>query len=364
MRLTVILLGLFLPAVYAVDHHQAIPLTETEIRALGIETAPIKVSSESFSPSYPAQVVVPNAQIRVVGANVAGLISRIDVATGEEITSGQNLCTISSPELLSQQQNFLQTIIELNLARLNLNRDKQLNEEGIIPKRRYQEALTRWKILNSQKQQLHAVLLYSGMTSAQIEQLEKNQALNSDITITAPMNGVLLEQIATAGQKVEATDPLFKIADLSSLWLEVHVPLGVTEALKRGDTVFVPEFGIEATIITIGKQIHRADQGTFIRAEVLEKTESLRPGQFVQARFSQNKPDGNKYAVPAKAIVRINEQTFVFVAMPNGFTPIDIQMSGYIDDQQIISTAQKIADPIVVKGASSLKAMLLSDDGE
>ena len=346
------------------DEHNHVALSHAQQESYGIITAPLQTATAVLGARYPAEVVVPNTQLQVVSALQGGLVEALMVAEGDQVNKGQMLARLQSPGLLELQRDLLQTLIQLNLARSTLNRDKQLLDEGIIPKRRYLESRSVWQALITQKQQQEATLQFSGMSEEAISDLEKSRHLNSALTVTAPFDGVILEQMAIPGQKLDAADPLFQIGQLSPLWLEIHVPIEVVRNVATGDKISVPEMDLAGEIITIGRKVHAADQGTLIRAIVKDNIEQLRPGQLVQARIAQKTDDQQRYFVPRKAIIRLDQQTMVFMEIEEGFEAIEIDIIGSHEGQQIITSHEPITAPIVISGAVTLKAILIGAGGE
>jgi len=341
-----------------------ITLSHAQRESYGIKIAPLEFATEVLGARYPAKVVVPNSQLQVIGALQGGLVEALLVAEGDNVKQGQILARIQSPGLLELQRDLLQTLTQLNLAKSTLDRDKLLLDEGIIPKRRYLESRSAWQELVTQKQQQEATLQFSGMSRAAITELEKKRKLSSALTVTAPFDGVLLEQMAIPGQKLAAADPLFQIGKLSPLWLEIHVPVDIVSGIIIGDTIAVAEMNIEGEIITIGRKVHAADQGTLIRAIIRDNIEQLRSGQFVQAQLVLNSNEQKRYLVSRKAIVRINQKTMIFIETEQGFEAINVDVVGNREGQQIITSAQTITAPVVTTGAVTLKAILTGAGGE
>ncbi len=346
------------------DEHNHVALSHAQQESYGIITASLQTAMAVLGARYPAEVVVPNTQLQVVSALQGGLVEALMVAEGDQVIKGQMLARLQSPGLLELQRDLLQTLIQLNLARSTLNRDKQLLDEGIIPKRRYLESRSAWQALITQKEQQEATLQFSGMSEEAISDLEKSRKLNSALTVTAPFDGVILEQMAIPGQKLDAADPLFQIGQLSPLWLEIHVPIEVVRNVATGEMIAIPEIGLEGEIITIGRKVHAADQGTLIRAIVKDNIEQLRPGQLVQARIAQKTDEQQRYFVPRKAIIRLDQTTMVFMEIEEGFEAIEIDIVGSHEGQQIITSHEPITAPIVISGAVTLKAILIGAGGE
>ena len=346
------------------DEHNHVTLSRAQQDSYGIITAEVQTATAVLGARYPAEVVVPNTQLQVVSALQGGLVEALMVAEGDQVSKGQMLARLQSPGLLELQRDLLQTLIQLNLARSTLNRDKQLLDEGIIPKRRYLESRSVWQALITQKQQQEATLRFSGMSEEAISDLEKSRQLNSALKVTAPFDGVILEQMAIPGQKLEAADPLFQIGQLSPLWLEIHVPIDVVRNVATGDMISVPEMDLTGEIITIGRKVHAADQGTLIRAIVRENIDQLRPGQLVQARIAEKAGDQQRYFVPRKAIIRIDQKNMIFMQTEEGFEAIEVDVVGSHDGQQIITSHEPVTEPIVINGAVTLKSILAGSGGE
>ncbi len=367
MRLAFIVLFLLLGInsfAETINDQNLITLSDLQKKSYGISVAKLEPAPETFGASYPGQVVVPNSQIQVISARQAGLVETLLVAEGDHVSKGQILTKIQSPALLKLQQELLQTLIQLNLARSTLNRNKQLMEEGITPKRLYQESLSNWQTLQTQKEQQEAILQYSGMSAEAIANLEKTRKLNSALEITAPFDGVLLDQMVIPGQKLAAADPLFKIGQLSPLWIEIHVPIDSVKNVSKGNLIIIPDLDIRGEIITIGSKIHSADQGTLVRAIVKDNVEQLRPGQFIQARLSQSAMAKQHYLVPDKSIIRLDKKTLIFVETEQGYSAVNINVIGNREGQQIIASEHAITDPVVVNGAITLKAILTGAGSE
>ena len=341
-----------------------IKLTVAQSKAYGITTEPLKKTSDVLGARYPAEVVVPNSQLQVISALQGGLVERLLAAEGDAVKKGQSLARIQSPSVLELQRDLLQTLSQLNLAKSSLNRDKQLFAEGIIPKRRYLESLSAWQELVTQKEQQEATLQFSGMSDIAIAKLEKTRKLIRVLTVVAPFDGVLLEQMVISGQKLSATDPLFKIGKLSPLWVEIHVPVSVVNTLKIGDRISVPDFNVDGHVITIGQMVHVADQGTLVRALVKDNIEHLRPGQVVQARFAVNTNSEQRYLVPRKSIARLEGETIIFIKNSQGFEAVYVSIVGSNAGQQIITSITPITSDVVTSGAVTLKAILTGAGGE
>ena len=82
---------------------ERITMTAEQQQALNVRSSLVEPVTDALSPAYPAQIVVPNAPLRVVSAPQAGLLEALLVAEGEPVEAGQPLARVQSPELVTQQ---------------------------------------------------------------------------------------------------------------------------------------------------------------------------------------------------------------------------------------------------------------------
>jgi cobalt-zinc-cadmium efflux system membrane fusion protein len=334
---------------------ELVRISPAQRAALGIDTAPLVASGDLHSARFPAKVAVPNAQLQVVTAPQGGVVEVLLVAEGEEIRAGQPLVRIQSPRLLELQGEYLETGARFRLAESNYERDRQLRKDGIIAERRLRESRAVYQELSASRSRLRHLLQLSGMDDEALRELESQRKLSSSLSVRAPFDGVVLEQLVTAGRGVELADPLYRIARLTPLWLEIHVPLAQLGGLAAGQTVRIPELDLSGQVISVGRMVHGADQGVLVRALVSEGSERLRPGQFVQAQVAAA-GGSNSFRVPGAAVLRSGGQSYVFVAREDGFVPVPVTVTSEEPGYQVIQADLQAGTAIAVSGTVALKA--------
>jgi RND family efflux transporter MFP subunit len=333
-----------------------ISLSADQIRSLNITLARPQKAEIDFSETLPAKVTVPNEQMYVVSTPQAGLIENVQVAVGDNVRRGQTLAKLQSPGLLELQKDLLQTRTQLRLAKTNLDRDNLLFLEGIIAKRRFLEAESAYQGLLAVMSQQEQTLRLAGMRESAIAALKSGSLLSSRLEVASPIDGAIIEQMAVAGQRVDAASPLYRVAKLDPLWLEVHTPIQRALNLQRGAHVRVPAYDVNARVIGVGQDVHEADQGMLLRAEVREGAERLRPGQFVQAQIELAEDGQVRYRLPQAAIVRLADQTGVFLRSPNGFRFQAMQVLSEHASETLVAGSLPDDAQIAVSGVAGLKA--------
>lgn len=336
-----------------------IPLTPAEQDRFGIQLVSPQPAETTLTRRYPARVAVPNPQLRVVAARKAGVVETLLVAEGERVTAGQIMARLQSPDLVSAQSDYLESLTRLALAESEVARDRMLQREGVIAERRLIESQSRRDELATMVQQRRQVLALAGMSEADIDTLAASRTLTTSLPVRAPIAGVVLEQMVSTGQSLTAATPLYRIADLEPLWVEVHVPVDRVAGLAPGDRALLPTLGIEGRIITVGRLVHSQDQGVLVRAEVADGAEQLRPGQFIEVQLAATTEAGGRWRVPAAAVVRHAGEAMLFVEREGGFEPVSVRLIAEEEGETVITGSLAASERVAVKGVVELKAAWL-----
>ncbi|MBK1681077.1 efflux RND transporter periplasmic adaptor subunit [Rhodocyclus tenuis] len=358
-----------------------LPISAQQAKALGIETETLARAGAGLAAGLPAEVRVPNEQLRVVAAPLAGMVVAIDVAAGQSVKKGQTLARLASPALLGAERDYLQAAQAAQLATQAARRDEQLFAEGIIAEARVQATRSAFEQASVGLAARREELRLAGVSDTALTSLAQQRRLPSEVLIAAPMAGVVLEQTVQTGQRVDAAAPLFRIGRLSPLWLEIQVPASLAASLREGLAVNVAVSGAAGNssasgrIINVGRQIGAGSQTVTVRAQLDKGADRLSPGQMVEASIdvpvSSGAPAagdaGKVFRVAQTALARIDSLTYVFVAEGEGFRAQPVNTVGQAGDYVLLqSPALNAQTRIATRGLSSLKSAwsVLRDSAE
>lgn len=339
-----------------------LPLSAKQIATLGIRSAALPVKQAGEVSGLPAQVIVPGGQLFVVSTPLPAMIEQTLVGVGDSVKKGQTLANLQSPALAEAQRGLLQASTQAQLARENLARDEQLWKEGIISESRYRTTRGQQAETTAALAERRQMLRISGMSEAAINKLQAGKSLGSLLAITSPIDGVILEKSASAGQRLDAAVPLFKVGQLHPLALEIQAPLGQTPRLQPGARVTIPKFNASGKLTAVGHNLSGSNQTILLRAQIDQGTENLRPGQFVEASVAVS-GDQAQWNLPNSALARIGNKTLVFVATEKGFRPANVTVVNEGAQNTMVSATLKGDEKIVVQGTSSLKAKMMGIGG-
>lgn len=340
-----------------------ISISPQQIQSLGITTSLLPNKRSGEVSGLPAQVVIPGNQMFVISTPLPAMIEQTFVGVGDSIKKGQVIALLQSPALAEAQRGLLQASVQAHIARDNLVRDDSLWKDGIIAESRYRTtkgaALETQSALAERKQMLRV----SGMSDGAIAQLLTSNNLSSLLTLTSPIEGVVLEKSASAGQRLDAAVPLFKIAKIDPLALEIQAPLSATRDLRVGSTINMPAYAASGKLTAIGRSLTGANQTVLLRGVITQGSENLRPGQFIEVSIGTSSNSNAQWEIPNTAISRISGRNLVFVQTPKGFRAEAIQVLNEGAQNSVINGTFKGDEKIAVRGVSALKASMMGIGG-
>ena len=349
---------LFCPQVSA---ENTIQISQKYFDNLGVTLGKLEPAKQVPVLTAPAKVVIPPAQEYVVSASQAGLITQLNAAIGDKVKKGEVLAQLNSPDLLTLQREYLKAVSVLQLASNTYQRDKKLMEDGVIADRRWQETRNQYQSFASEANEHRQLLEIAGMTANDIDRLGKTHRLNSQLNVHSPISGVVIERMSVAGTRIDILAPIYRIANLNELWLEINIPHERIGSIKVGDQVVVENTPISAEITLLGQSVNPENQTILARAVIVPKQglgseqSAVRVGQTINTRIIKS-IENSAFKVPNAAIAQNEGKAFIFIRDQNGFKVTPITVIGKQGEESIISGDLTGDEDIAIKGAVALKA--------
>ena len=343
---------LFCPQVMA---ENSIQISQDYFNNLGVTLGKLEPAKQIPVLTAPAKVVIPPTQEYVVSASQAGLITQLNVAIGDKVKKGEVLAQLNSPDLLTLQREYLKAASVLQLASNTYQRDKKLMEDGVIADRRWQETRNQYQSYASEASEHRQLLEIAGMTTNDIERLGKTHRLNSQLSVHSPISGVVMERMAVAGTRIDILAPIYRIANLDELWLEINIPHERIGSIKVGDQVLVENTPVSAEITLLGQSVNPENQTLLARATIKGKHSAVRVGQTINTQIIQSS-DNPAFKAPNTAIAQNEGKSFIFIRNRDGFKVSPVTIIGKQGEESIISGDLTGDEEIAIKGAVALKA--------
>lgn len=309
---------LFACQAMAAERTVTFKVTAEQAQTLDIKTEALTPSAGTITRKFPAQVVVPANAEHVTSSPVPGLVTEILVEPHQWLETGAPVARIVSQELGELQLQLLQATSRMTLASQSAEREQQLFKEGIIARRRLQEAQAELAQAQAALRQTKAALRLGGISPAAIEQVAASGIPKDSITLAAAKAGVVTEILVGPGQRVEQTTPLLHVTDTRALWLDIQIPAADVAHWPPGSPLTVGGRAVTGHVRSSSPMVSADSQMVVLRGEVDGTTDKLRPGEAVTAELPAS---GGKDAwnLPLSAVAHDGDQAYVFVRSGEGF---------------------------------------------
>ena len=188
--------------------------------------------------------------------------------------------------------------------------------------------------------------------------VESNLSL-SNYTITAPISGVVLARIASVGAVASEGAPLFEIADLSSLWVDLHIFGADAQHIRPGVPVTVTRMSdgvsVETTLERVLPGTATASQSTVARATIANADGLWRPGSAVKARITVEQQPAD-LVVPLTALQTFRDWDVVFTRVGDTYEVRPVELGKRDGERVEILSGLRQGDPVVVEQSYLVKA--------
>lgn len=249
---------------------------------------------------------------------------------------GEAVASIYSPELYATQQEYL----------LALANRQRMRSAGFAQARTAADDL-----VESTRRRLQLF----GMTAAQIDRIASGSRPLYTTTITSPVAGIVTQKLVVPQQYVAQGQPLFQVADLSTVWVEADVYEQDLGRVAVGQRVAVtsqaqPGVTLSGTIAFIQPTVAGESRATRVRVELPNRGLLLKPDMYVNVRLFGGTTQ-SVITVPATAVVDRGQQQFVWVELsPGKYAPRAVTVGGRSADRVEILSGLTGGEKVVVEG--------------
>lgn len=346
-----------------------IEIGSRELANLGISLIKPQRTDRANTINALANVVLPPHADVAVAALQSGLIVRLHVGAGDTVSQGQAMADIMSKEFLILQSEFLDALGNRVLTETARIRDEQLHTDGIISQRRLSETRTRAAEADLHLAEQRQLLILSGLSAAELQQLEKTRQFFESLTVRSPMRGEVLQRWVGAGDQVNPGARLFRVGDLEQLWLEIQLPADALQGIAPGYAVSrnIPGTEQELARITTSTRVVDSDsQKVMVRAETTNAGHRLLPGQRIEVTIHIPGPSAREtttWEVPARAITHHGAEAYLFARNDTGFDVVPVVLHGGQGELVFVEAVIDDRTEIALTGVATLKAIWLSAEG-
>ncbi|MBR0872270.1 efflux RND transporter periplasmic adaptor subunit [Bradyrhizobium tropiciagri] len=302
-----------------------------------------------------------------------GRVTRLMVRPGDAVVKGQPLFVIEAADTVQAQNDYIAAMTGLNkaqsaldLAQIQEKRAKDLSEGKAIPLKDYQQAqaalVQAQNDARSTQTQLEAAqnkLRILGFADDAITTLQQKGRLNPETTVFAPIGGTVVQRKAGPGQYVAtgASDPVYVIGDLSTVWLIAYVRESDADNVAVGqDVTFsvmaLPGRLLNARVNYVAAAIDPTSRRLLVRATIDNVDNRLKPEMFANVTLF-SKGDHPAVGVPKQSLIYEGDQVRVWVARTDDKTIELRQIKPGLINGDLVEVAGNLkpGEQIVTKGS-------------
>jgi Cu(I)/Ag(I) efflux system membrane fusion protein len=327
-----------------------VKVSADRIQTLGVRTESVSKRSLARVVRAVGTIEISERGQHTVSPKFEGWIEKLHVnTTGQAVARGQPLAEVYSPELVSAQREYL----------IAYNATKNMSAAGSDAKVGMQqlataslERLRNWDI-----------------SEQQLVRLREGGEPRRTLTLTAPASGVILKDPPVAGMRFMPGEALFKIADLSRVWLIADVFEQDLSLVRIGTRVSITvsvysDKAFPGEVTFIYPTLNTETRTARVRIELANPQGQLKPGMYGTVQIEAG-PKREVVTVPDSAVIDSGTRQVVLVALGEGrFEPRDVKLgsrgegfvevlSGVKDGETVVTRANFLID-----SESNLKAAL------
>lgn len=326
------------------DGPRPVQLTPDQARRIGITFAAVEATPLVREIRTVGQVVVDETRVQTVSLKVEGWVETLHADfTGRAIRRGEPLLRLYSPALVTAQE-------ELLLAR-RLARDVAA---GTADTRAGADDL----VAGARRR-----LAYWDVPADEIARIERTGEVQRTVTLRSPASGVITEKRVTTGQRVMAGEPLLRVADLSTVWVEGEVYEQDLRAVRTGQPATAefdawPGEAWRGRIAYVYPTLSPETRTARVRVALANADGRLRPGLYATLRL-RGAADAAApgLTVPRNAVLVTGERALVFRRLANGtLEPREVEVGAAAGDRIEIVRGLAAGDTVVASATFLLDA--------
>lgn len=293
------------------------------IRTARVEKAPLVRTIRTYG-----NITYDETRTAEISPKVSGWIEKIHVDfTGKFVEKSQPLFDLYSPELFSAQQEYL-------AAYLNFTRHGRKNLD----------------LLESARERLR----YFDIPESAIRAMEKSGKLKKTLTLRSPFNGVVIQKNAEAGTYIRTGTTVYRIADLSRIWVEAHIYEYELPWVSQGQEAemtlpYFPGRTYSGKVSFVYPYLQQKTRDVVVRLEFDNPNFTLKPDMYCDIIIKSDQGEG--IVVPSEAVIRSGERNVAFVVRENNkFEPRDLTLGLQMNTEFQVLSGLAPGEVIVTSG--------------
>jgi Cu(I)/Ag(I) efflux system membrane fusion protein len=311
-----------------------ITISAEKVQKLGVRTEAAARRPLDKRVRAAGRVMPDERRTYAISPKFEGYVERLFVnVTGQPVAKGQPLFEVYSPELVSAQREYAiaaQGVQRLAAAGGDAQESMQQLADASLMR------LKNWDI-----------------SAEQVKELARSGDARRTLTFRSPVSGIVTEKKALQGMKFMPGEPLYQVADLSSVWVvadvfEQDIALVKSGAKAKVNINAYPDKTFEGTVAYVYPTLTAETRTIPIRIEVANPGALLKPGMFAQVELPVA-ARGTVVTVPTSAVIDSGTRQIVLVQAKEGrYEPRDVKLGARSDDYVEVRDGVKEGELVVV----------------
>ena len=350
------------PAQAASEHQEegGLKLSADNAQRAGIKLETLAAQSLADTVTVTATIRPNQDRVARVAPRVEGRIVKVSANLGDDVRPGQVLAVLDSFAIGEAHSTLQRAQAAYRVAQSDFKRAESLTADEIIPQREFLRAKAGFETAAADLHAAEDKLRLLGGTASAVRGAHES----STFALLAPLAGTVVQKKATVGELGSPSEPLFSVADLSTMWIEANLTEDKLASVKKGAVATVtvtayPNERFTGRVTYVASMLDKDSRTIPARIEVPNKDGRLKPEMFASATIETGAARPAALSVPNGAIVLMQGQPTVFVAEKDGYEARPIEPGEKLAGRTVIGSGLKAGDRVVVEGAYALKARLL-----
>jgi membrane fusion protein, heavy metal efflux system len=311
-------------------------------KSLGVQTAAAEKRTLTSNVLAYATLVTPWQGQHLVSPQISGRIARLHVETGEMVEKNQLLAELSSPELEAVRLQLKNALKEIELSERQLARIRTLVESQAVAGRELLELESKYLQNQNSLEIARAKLKALGFEGEGLQNIE-SQAEDASpllLPITSPAPGTVSHTDLAVGKVVAAEEHLFKVTDLSTLWVQIGVLERDISTVKEGQSLELelsafPKKVIRTNVTIASVYVDPNTSLGTVWAEITNPTSGPKylPGMYGVVRIFAS-PTQQVLTVPTSAVLGTGAERYVLVEVASTAKGYEFQRQNVVIGSQ------------------------------
>lgn len=307
--------------------YSIVKITPERQQLIGVRSG--KVERDKLLMSIRAVGIIEPDQTRLarIHTRISGWATKVHANfVGQNVEKDDPLLEIYSPDLLATQQEYL-------LARSN----QELPGMAQLQSR----------LADSSRRRLELW----GVPADEILELEKTKKARDTLTLRSKISGRILERNLQEGSYVEPATELYRIADLSVVWLQAKIYEYELPHIELNQPVIVtllsqPGAEFKGKVAFVEPVVQEMTRTVKVRVEIDNSKDLLKPGMYADLKIEHDMGEG--LLIPESAVLRTGERAIAFRTLPDGrFEPVELKLGSRFEDRLEIMGGLEAGDEVV-----------------